>query len=799
MNPETLRAAALAWHNAGYCVIPIRSDGTKSPALADWKTYQERLPNDTEIANWFAPHAQRQGFGVVCGAVSGNLEMFEFEGAAVTEGYRDRFLELIDTHDLGEVWGRVATGYAELTPSLGLHYLYRVTDGPALGNVKLARRLATEEEVRADPKAQVRVLIETRGEGGQTVMAPSFGATHSTGLGWVNFYGNPTTVAHITCAERDALHAIARMLNQVPDRPAPATPRQPRILDGTESPMERYNREADWFDILIPHGWQYVCQRGETSWWLRPGKDPHDLRGGHGCSATTGHKKDEAGADLMYVFSTSVTDLDIERSMSKAYVKSLLDFNGDMAAMLAAWIGDETDWIREAEEKRIREVIDAPFRYDPSQERGPAPKMTKSLSPFFHKEQGEMGHQFQALTLCEALEQSTPIIRTSEGIAIYRDGVYRTDPIQFTALCTELLGNMFSTHYIREVERAILPRLGPPAGPPNEPLLNLRNGMLDLRTLDLLPHDPSYRSILQLDTSWAPGAACPIYDSWIREAAQDQVEELEEVTSLMLDPSRVPQKAIFLYGPSRSGKSTYLRLMIAMVGARNVSGVTLHQLADDRFAAANLFGKMLNVGADLSSSDVKDISTFKVMTGEDLVTANRKYGAQFDFTNRAMFAFSANDVPAVSDASTAYFERIMPFGFEQSFAGRERPAIEDELRTELPGILVRWAQAGLRVRARGGSFPRGESRVRTHFEAQSDRVRRFVDEVCVATPGSTTYLTTTELYRAFDRWMQDQGGARLGRNSFGKRLSGCPGVEAVIAGDKVRGYRLVTKPSDQWP
>lgn len=788
-----LNEIAHAWRAAGFCTIPIRGDGTKSPALPDWKIYQERLPNDTEMTNWFG-RSERQGFGIVCGQVSGGLEMFEFEGAALREGHRDRFLALLADNGQLPLWTHIQNGYAELTPSGGLHYLYRVSDGPALGNVKLASRLATPEELAANPKAQVRVLIETRGEGGQTVMAPSHGDTHPTKGAWVNFYGKPGRVPTITAAERDAIHAVARMLDEIPARPQPVT-RGPRPDGADETPMERFNRSVEWADIIEPHGWQYVCTRGDTTYWLRPGKDAHDLRGSHSWSASTGHNAEELGADVMYVFSSS-TNLDHERAMSKAYVKALLDHNGDMSAMLTEWLGNLALTLGAREVERLTEVLAAPFPAAPTRVRARA--MTKAASPYFHKDPRDMAHQFQLLTLCEDLELATPMIRTAEGVAIYRDGVYRTDRTQLAQLCSTLLGNLTSGHYVREAEQMLLVRLGDPVPPPTEPLLNLRNGMLDLRTLQLLPHDPAHRSIVQLDVAWDPDATCPVYDAWVASAAGDQVDQLEEVTSLMLDPSRVPHKAVFLFGPSRSGKSTYLRLMVAVAGAANTSSVTLHQLADDRFAVANLHGKMLNVAADLSSQDVKDIAAFKMLSGEDQVNANRKYGAQFSFTNRALFAFSANSVPAVSDESGAYFQRMMPFEFANSFAGREDHSLEEKLKAELPGILVRWATAGNRLRRRGGGFERTSASVREGFEAQSDRVRRFIQEACNVMPEMSGGTKTTDLHRAFVRWAADQSAPALGRNSFATRLAACPGVHPLVWGDRTIGWKVTVKPAEEW-
>ena len=198
--------------------------------------------------------------------------------------------------------------------------------------------------------------------------------------------------------------------------------------------------------------------------------------------------------------------------------------------------------------------------------------------------------------------------------------------------------------------------------------------------------------------------------------AGDQAERLEEITATMLDPRRTPSKALVLFGPSRSGKGTWLRLMRDMVGRRNRSAVSLHQIADNRFAAANLYQKMLNTSGDISARHVTDLSIFKTLTGDDEITAERKYGEQFTFTNRALLAFSANELPTVSESSRAYFERIFPVKFEVYIGDRVDETIEKTMRTELPGILARWVRAWQRFAARGHRYSAPTAGVFAEFE-----------------------------------------------------------------------------------
>ncbi len=129
MTGEILRTGVEFAAN-GICAVPVATDGSKRPALANWKLYQERLPSPEELVTWFA---NAEGVGVICGKVSGNLEMLELEGRAVADKMHLDLKEMANNAGLGGVWDRINNGYVEMTPSGGLHWLYRI-DGIVLGN-----------------------------------------------------------------------------------------------------------------------------------------------------------------------------------------------------------------------------------------------------------------------------------------------------------------------------------------------------------------------------------------------------------------------------------------------------------------------------------------------------------------------------------------------------------------------------------------------------------------------------------------------------------------------------------------
>jgi putative DNA primase/helicase len=413
------------------------------------------------------------------------------------------------------------------------------------------------------------------------------------------------------------------------------------------------------------------------------------------------------------------------------------------------------------------------------------PPARKPDNIFFDKRGGLM-----AKTASEAVLDGQPAaLAKGSQIALYRDGVFRVDQGRepLYAAVQKLLGEEYRPNWRSTIEESLIGILsGQGTVLPekqSEPLLNCKNGMLDLRTGKLTPHMPSHLSRVQIPVNWEPGAKAPAYEKWIQEYCPGQVDDLEESLSVMLDPSRTPAKAVFLFGPSRSGKSTILRIAMEVAGSHNTSGVDLHQLSGDRFASANVYGKMLNSSADLSAEHLSDTSLFKRMTGGDVIQANRKYGAEFQFTSTALFAFSANTVPTVSEASRAYLERIKPFNFPKSFAGKEDPKVEEDLMRELPGILVRWVEAWRRMQARGGYLPTLD-RVAATFEAASDRVSLWMQKNTRVFPDAIGSLVDadqgtgkTELYVAFKLWLTAEGGAgAMKRADFLTRLESLQGV-----------------------
>jgi Bifunctional DNA primase/polymerase, N-terminal len=291
---------ALVALRCGISFIPIVANGTKSPAVR-WKDYQKKMPTLREARQWF--YGKERGIAFITGF--GGLEMLDFDSHTAYE----EFVERIRQEGLVSLLDRIEQGYKELSPK-GVHLYYRC----ALieGNKKLAQRPLQEPP-------WLESKIETRGEGGYGISAPSCGRVHPSGQPYQLVQGSLATIQTIMLEDRALLLSVARTLDAMPT--APREGHRPKKMVQLNNERRRpgtiFNERAAWSDILEPHGWTWVKRIGSEDFWRRPGKDV-------GISATTNYEE----SNYLYVFSTS-TLFEPRVGISKFAAYTFLEHNGD--------------------------------------------------------------------------------------------------------------------------------------------------------------------------------------------------------------------------------------------------------------------------------------------------------------------------------------------------------------------------------------------------------------------------------------------------------------------------------------
>jgi len=293
----------------------------------------KKIPTVKEWQNTSKKHdlSKSGAVGLVCGKLSGGLEVIDVDckydlTGKLFENYK-RLIHEVDKDLLEKL-------VVQKTRSNGYHLIYRCSS--ISGNVKLANRPTTDDEKRQtyeqtykaelinnpdDVKAKevaekayktdkVRVLLETRGEGGYVVCFPSEGYE----LIHRDFYG----ITEISVEERETLHNVARQFNQVlEDVPVPKKTNLPKTKG--LSPFDDYNKRGDVISLLETHGWKIVQQKGNKTVFLRPGQTS---------AASSGNFDHDR--NWFSVFTTS-TDFDPQKAYLPYAVFATLECNKDFS------------------------------------------------------------------------------------------------------------------------------------------------------------------------------------------------------------------------------------------------------------------------------------------------------------------------------------------------------------------------------------------------------------------------------------------------------------------------------------
>lgn len=251
----------------GYSIIPLNSD--KSPKVKSWTEYQKTRITDLSIF-------KDNNIGLICGEISGNLFAIDIDCKYDLTGtlYQD-LKELIENSKDG----LFEKFQINTTKNNGYHLIFACESKP-LGNKKLASRFATEEEIEKGEK--VKVLIETRGEGGYICYPPTDGYS-------IIKEGYQT----LTDDEIDIVLSCCRSFNKIEVK-EPTYKNKVDESNYVTSPFDDYNKRGDCVQELINNSWKFVFEKGDNIHLKRPGATDSRVSG----NFSKKHNK-------FFVFSTS--------------------------------------------------------------------------------------------------------------------------------------------------------------------------------------------------------------------------------------------------------------------------------------------------------------------------------------------------------------------------------------------------------------------------------------------------------------------------------------------------------------
>lgn len=767
MSSNNVYRIAKQYIDAGLSVIPIAADGSKSP-LVHWETYKERLANDDELKRWFAGTA---GIAIVGGVVSGNLERIDFD----LPGIYDRWLSLCRE-----------CGFGNLAESLPLvrtprdescYHLYYRCSKEIEGNQPLARRQGIDDE---SGRPKIKSLIETRGEGGYTLAPGSPGKCHETGREYVLVRGDLTDIPVITSDQREALLELARSFNEyVPDAPVHE---RGDAVDDTNLPGGDYNARGDWREVLKSAGWTLCSTRGEVEYWRRPGKQK-------GLSATWNY----LGSRTFYIFSTNALPFECNRSYTPFGIYTTLEYGGDYkaAAQELGKTGFGTPQVSAALVKHDRDEVadkepdNTELAYYAQTDLGNAERfLARNGKTVLHC--SAFGKWFNWDGRRWAEDETGAVIRL--GAQTVRSMLEEAKTLPDEKSQERLFKHARSSESDGKINAMInLARSW--VGVRSDELdadpwlLNCMNGILDLRTGELLPHRQDSFVTKLAPYDYDPNAQCPTWLQFldvIFEGNQHLIDYMQRAVGYACTGVIREQCLFFLHGIGSNGKSTFLNVIQDVLGdyARDTPTESLMVKNNEGISndIARLKGARFVTAVEAEADKRMAESLVKRLTGGDTITARFMRQEFFQFRGTFKIFLAANHKPGVRGTDDGIWRRIKMIPFLVRIPDNKQDAeLPDKLRAEAEGILA-WAVRGCRIWQEKGLGEPDEVRAATaEYRDEMDFLGPFLTEHCILAP--TQSVKASDLYKAYLTYCEDNKDKPVSSTKFGRLLADRPHIK----------------------
>lgn len=792
------------------CVIPAMADGSKRP-YTRWKDYQDTRPTRETVEGWFKA-TPNWGVGIVCGTISGNLEMLEVEAIRCTGEHMVQVDDTMAAHGVYDLWNGLTSsehGYLESTPSGGIHILYRISDQPVPGNQKIA----------LDVTGKI-TYAETRGEGGFVVVAPSSGTVHKSGEAWTCIAGEVGNVPEITWDERQRIHAaLKEALDErvLPEYVRPAGVQYDRA-NGAR-PGDAYNDDPNVtiHDILLRNGWKYLGKSRGQDKYVHPASSNMSTH-----SACTGHQ----GSPNLYAWS----GLPKEDFYTKFGLLTHLEFNGDFQAstryLREQGYGDPLppreglnvdDWGWDDDE-----VTDVITKDSATPDGKPVKLRFEQFS-----EKG-VGNYAGAKYV-----NDVRYVHQEKDWRVYADGVWRRDTERkvnrMVAKVSDALDAVVENFAQRAAQaleqgqadakemvddakkmktfaKGIASRRGldavkelmgnyPGIAVPVERfdtdrnVLAMNNGTFDLDEMCLRDHRPSDMVTKELGFAYDPDATADRWLRYLEEVIPDPEIRayLQRAVGMALLGDTSEGAFFVLWGETGCGKSQFLEVLNAVFGdygaTAAASAFRESRNGDDSRKSNSLHalrGTRVVLTSETSKKSSVDEELVKRVTGGDTVTSHALYEAEISWKPQFTMFMGTNFKPMLDASDGAIWRRVKPVHFPKTFFKDNRPT-EDRVKdigqhmidTELAGIF-NWVLAGVeQYRKLGLADPESLIATVKEYREDSDPVQTWVNE---ASDEGTIILDpdvevrSTTIHAVFSTWLKDNSLPRITQNAFSRRL-----------------------------
>lgn len=344
--------------------------------------------------------------------------------------------------------------------------------------------------------------------------------------------------------------------------------------------------------------------------------------------------------------------------------------------------------------------------------------------------------------------------------------------------------------------------------------LNADNGIVDLRTGELEPHDPKHRFTWCIPTRYVKGAKSTEWETFLirslgpaiamgkREIINELLDYIQGSVGYSLTGHASEECLFYIFGPTRSGKGTFMGTLLAMLGDRVAKGIEFQSLLTERhgdtsnFDLAGLSASRLLSASESGKYQRLNAAKVKQITGQDPIRCSFKRRDHFTYTPQFKVWLQSN-YPFNGDVyDAALWNRVRIIHFPKSHAGEEDKGLKRRLQEpwNLEGVLA-WAVEGAMEWYAAGRDLFVPDVIKESTQAQrddQDMLKQFFENECkVADPKKMDVRTTnSQIRKRYNEWCNEQDIKKMQMRTFYLALKdkGFEPFRTTINGSTERGY-----------
>ena len=394
-----------------------------------------------------------------------------------------------------------------------------------------------------------------------------------------------------------------------------------------------------------------------------------------------------------------------------------------------------------------------------------------SAPVFFNKNGGLLLEKF-----CKYLIKNYHVIKMNNRLHIYKEGIYSSDYKEIEHRMIELIPNLTKTKRNEVLAYLdVMIRKNTPGG--GADWIAFKNGIYNIKTNEFADFSPEIIIGNKIPFDYNKNAQSEICDATINKLCCHDKEIraiLEEMIGYCFYRRNELGKAFILLGDKSNGKSTFLAMIKNLLGEENISALDMKEL-DRTFQNAELFGKLANIGDDISDEYIPDTAIFKKFVTGDRVQVQKKGQDPFEFNNYAKFLFSANELPRVKDKTGAILRRLIIVPFKATFSKSDPdydPYIKYKLlKDDSMEYMIQLGLQGLtRVLERNGFTESKQVEEKLEeYDKQNNPIELFFEEYEID-KDKILNEPVADIYRAYEEFSINYNIQKLSKIAVSKQI-----------------------------